>query len=101
MGINIKRGTFVDALAGIFFALLIVPGSAIAQSFSKLNDTLTNVVNVLQGAGVLIVTVAIVWAGYKMVFQHSKWADISTLVIGAVFIGGAASMAKWLMGALV
>ena len=85
----------------LVFLTIQIPTVVYAQAqFTKLNSTLQSVVSLLQGAGVLVVTIAIIWSGYKMIFQHARWADVSTLVFGAIFIGGAASMASWLIGAL-
>lgn len=90
---RIAAGTAGPTLIGAMLA----PQLAFAQ-FTQLSTTLDNLVTVLSGAGVLTVTLAIMWAGYKMVFQHARWADISTIVFGAVFIGGAAALAKYLVG---
>jgi len=68
-----------------------------AASFTQLDTTLQAVVGWLQGAGVAAVTVAIIWAGYKMIFQHARWTDVATVVLGAVLIGAAATIATLLI----
>ncbi|MGA9667557.1 MAG: TrbC/VirB2 family protein [Terracidiphilus sp.] len=80
--------------------LMLCCGIANAQSFTQLQSTMTSIVTLLQGAGVAVVTVAIAWAGYKMIFQHARWSDVATVVLGALLIGAAATIAQWLIPAL-
>jgi type IV secretion system protein VirB2 len=58
---------------------------------------MTNVQTVLTGVAVTIFTVAIIWAGFKMAFQHAKWTEVSNIVIGGILVGGAAGIASWLI----
>lgn len=82
--------------AVICAALLCASSPAFAQ-IAKVNTVLTNIQTILVGASLLIVTIAIIWAGFKMVFQHAKWSEVSNIVIGAIFIGGAGGIANWLI----
>lgn len=64
---------------------------------SKVNTVMTNVQGVLTGVAVTAFTIALMWAGFKMAFQHAKWSEISNIVIGAIITGGAAGIASWLI----
>jgi type IV secretion system protein VirB2 len=44
-----------------------------------------------------LVTAALIWAGFKMIWQHAKWAEISNVFIGTMIIGGAGTIATTLM----
>jgi type IV secretion system protein VirB2 len=74
----------------------LLPGTAFAQ-VAKVNSTLAQVQSILQGASVVAFTIAIMWVGYKMAFQHAKWSEVSNIMIGGVFIGGAAAIASMLV----
>ncbi len=78
------------------FALLAAPGAAFAQA--EITSLLTRVVGWLQAGGLLIVTLAIMWVGYKILFAGARFADVAYIFIGALFIGSAATIAGWLMG---
>lgn len=78
-------------------ALLLAAASPAFAQISKVNSVMTNVQTVLAGVGVTVFTVAIMWAGFKMSFQHSKWSEISNIVIGGILVGGAAGIASWLL----
>ena len=77
-------------------ALFLAAAPAFAQ-ISKVNSVMTNVQTTLVGVAVTIFTVAIMWAGFKMAFQHAKWTEISNIVIGGILVGGAAGIASWLL----
>jgi type IV secretion system protein VirB2 len=81
-------------LAGAALAGVAAP--AFAQ-ISKVNETMSNVQSVLSGVAVTAFTIALIWAGFKMAFQHAKWSEISNIVIGAIITGGAAGIASWLV----
>ena len=79
-------------------ALALVAAPAHAQ-LEKVNATLTLIQTTLIGVSVVCLTIAIIWAGYKMIFQHARWTDISNIVIGGILIGASGPIAAWLAGA--
>lgn len=79
-------------------ALAVMAHPAFAQ-LEKVNTTLTTIMTMLVGIAIIIITIAVMWAGYKMVFQHSRWSEISNIVIGGILIGAAPAIAGWLAGA--
>ena len=59
---SIRRAA--PALAAIVLALL--SQAALAQGFDKINTTVTNVNTILVTISIAVVTIAIIWAGFKM-----------------------------------
>lgn len=84
------KALFVMALT------LVMTNPAFAQ-ISKVNTVMANVQAVLTGVAVTIFTITIMWAGFKLAWQHAKWSDISNIVIGGILVGGAAGIAAWLI----
>ncbi len=76
--------------------MLLIASPAFAQ-ISKVNTVMSNVQTVLVGVAVTIFTLAIMWAGFKMAFQHAKWSEVSNIVIGGILVGGASGIAAWLI----
>lgn len=76
--------------------MLLAASPAFAQ-ISKVNTVMSNVQTVLVGVAVTIFTLAIMWAGFKMAFQHAKWSEVSNIVIGGILVGGASGIAAWLI----
>lgn len=82
------------ALAGA--PLLTTCSPAFAQ-IEKVNTVMTNVQNVLIGVAVTAFTIALLWAAFKMAFQHAKWSEVSNIVIAGIIAGGAPGIAAWLI----
>lgn len=76
---------------------LALANPAFAQ-VEKVNETAEMIQAVLISISVVVISIALIWAGFKMAFQHAKWADISNIVIGSVLAGGAPGLAAWLIG---
>ena len=82
-------------VAALFaLALFAMPASA---QITKVNTVMTNVQSMLIGISIIVVTIALLWVGYKMVFQHAKWSEVSNVIIGAIIVGGAPGIAAWLV----
>lgn len=82
------------------FATLLLTLGLSSPAFAQLQkaqQTLSNIQIFLAGIAVLAVTIAIMFAGFKMIFQHAKWSEISNIVMGSIFIGGAAGFATWML----
>lgn len=81
----------------LFLVMLAVMSSPAFAQLQKVNQTMSNVQAILAGVSVTICTLAIMFTGFKMMFQHAKWAEVSNIVIGAMFVGGATGIAAWLV----
>jgi len=90
---QIKR---VGALVAAHFAFAS-PLPAIAAGFDKINDTIVNVNTILATISVAVVTIAIVWAGFKMIFQGARLTDVANVLIGGTLVGGASAMASYIV----
>ena len=77
--------------------LALLPRWAAAQGFDKINTTVTNVQAILVTISVAVVTIAIIWAGFKMIFQGARLADVANVLIGGTLIGGAAAFASYIV----
>jgi type IV secretion system protein VirB2 len=82
-------------LMGGASALLMV-SPAFAQ-LSQVNTLLTTIQTTLLGVGGVICSIAIIWAGFKMMFQHARFGDIANVFIGGLFVGCATVIAAMLI----
>ena len=89
-----RQGNVV--VACLLVSLSLIPAPAFAQ-ITKLQSTMEKIVSVLTDVGVAVFTIALLWVGFKMAFQHAKWAEVSNIVIGAFIVGGASGIANWLI----
>jgi type IV secretion system protein VirB2 len=85
----------IPALAGLWLAAM--QPAALAQGFDKINTTVSNVQAILVTISIAVVTIAIIWAGFKMIFQGARLADVANVLIGGTLIGGAAAFATYIV----
>ena len=78
--------------------ILVAVEPAFAQGgLEKVNTFVENVLVVLRGISIGIVTVAIMWAGYKFLFKQADIAECGKILAGGLLIGGAAELAGYLL----
>ncbi|WLI91085.1 TrbC/VirB2 family protein [Massilia sp. R2A-15] len=85
------------ALLRLIAAVSALTSAPAFAQITKVDTVMTNVQNLLIGIAVTVFTIAILWAAYKMAFQHAKWSEISNIVIGGILAGGAPGIAAWLI----
>lgn len=79
------------------FMLGTLPKLAVAQGFDQINTTVTNVQAILVLISIAVVTIAIIWAGFRMIFQAARLADVANILIGGTLVGGAAAFASFIV----
>jgi type IV secretion system protein VirB2 len=84
--------------APVAAAMLAMVASPAYAQLEKVTSKLTALQVFLITASLTIITIAIMWAGMRMSYQHAKWADISHAFYGAVITGAAPGLAAWLLG---
>ena len=77
--------------------LALMSSVARTQGFDKINTTVTNVNTILVTILIAVVTIAIIWAGFKMIFQGARLADVANVLIGGTLVGGAAAFASFIV----
>lgn len=77
--------------------LCAAPTLALAQGFTKVATTVTNVNAILVTISVAVVTISIIWAGFKMIFAGARLADVANVLIGGTLVGGAAAFAAFIV----
>ena len=71
---------------------------AFAQISSTANDLIGQVNSWMLGIGGIIVTCALMFVGFRMVFQAAEWKDVAPVFWGGVLIGSAAAVGPQLIG---
>jgi type IV secretion system protein VirB2 len=77
-------------------AVLLFASPAWAQ-LSQVNTLLSTIQTTLLGVGGVICSISIIWAGFRMMFQHARFGDIANVFIGGVFVGCATVIAGMLI----
>lgn len=58
---------------------------------------LNNIGTILNAASIVVVTIAIVFAGYQIAFNNKRISEVAPVLLGGVLIGGAAQIATMLI----
>ena len=66
---------------------------------SKIQGFLLTVKKALGPISILIVTIAFIFAGYQIAFNHKRIGDVAPVLIGAIVIGAATQLAGWFINA--
>lgn len=93
-------------MAVTFVGALLLPGLALAQSeggdFTATGETVCgffeNVNGLLNIASIAVVTIAVIFSGYQIAFNHKRVGEVATILIGGVLIGAAGQIARMLLG---
>ncbi|REE19396.1 type IV secretion system protein VirB2 [Paraburkholderia sp. BL27I4N3] len=75
---------------------LLLASPAWAQ-LSQVNTLLSTIQTTLLGVGGVICSISIIWAGFRMMFQHARFGDIANVFIGGLFVGCATVIAGMLI----
>lgn len=89
--------------AAFLVSAIALPDVALAQAGfaetdSKVSGFLDNIRGLLNIASAVVVTIAIIFAGYQIAFAHKRISDVAPILIGGFLIGAAAQIANMLIG---
>jgi type IV secretion system protein VirB2 len=68
-----------------------------ADGGEVITDFLNNIGDILNAASLVVVTIAIVFAGYQIAFNNKRISEVAPVLIGGVLIGGAGQIAAMLI----
>lgn len=57
----------------------------------------TNINSLLNVASIAVVTIAVIFAGYQIAFNHKRIGDVAPVLIGGFLIGAASQIARMLL----
>jgi type IV secretion system protein VirB2 len=101
---NAKKVGKAAMQAALFTAAVFACGAAMAAGAdyagadTKVCGFLGKTNNILNMASVVVVTIAVVFAGYQIAFAHKRVSEVAPVLLGGVLIGAAGQLAKMLIG---
>lgn len=101
--IHTKQASGAVIMAVVAAIALAFPELAFAQDVTgaqgRVTSFFTNINSLLNVASIAIVTIAVIFAGYQIAFNHKRIGDVAPVLIGGFLIGAAAQIAKMLLPA--
>ncbi|MGL5384332.1 MAG: TrbC/VirB2 family protein [Serratia sp. (in: enterobacteria)] len=69
-----------------------------ADGFQRANTIMEKISTGLHGLAAITITVAVIWIGYKTLWNGESLKSCGYIIIGGILIGGGAEIAALLMG---
>ena len=85
-------------LLPLTLALVSTQVLAAGGTGANVESLFRSILTTLQGLGVVVVTIAIIWAGYKVLFKGVAIQEIGGPLAGAILIGAAPWLADLILG---
>lgn len=68
-----------------------------AGGISKVNTFMQSLQTALYAVGAIVLTIAIMWAGFKIMFQGNTLREVAPVLIGGILVGSASSIAAYMI----
>ena len=82
-----------NAARGRWLGLMLAIAAHPAMAQTKVEQNINWFQVTCAAVSITTITISIMWVGFKMIFQHSKWAEVAHIVMGAGLVGGASGIA--------
>ena len=100
-----NRGQVRNAVIAVaMLGLVVAPELAFAggapggvDAADRVTNFFTEINTLLKIASLAVVTIAIIFAGYQIAFNHKRISDVMPVLIGGFLIGAAAQLAAMLL----
>lgn len=88
----------IQKIAPAILGLALANSAFAAGGSQSVENLFQTILDVLQSASLVVVTIAIIWAGYKVLFVGNSMAEVSKPLLGAIMIGAAPWIAQLFVG---
>lgn len=93
---HLKSKTKSVGIVGL--ATMAFANPSFGAGLQKVNTLVQNIEDVLTAVSIGAVTIAILIAGYKIIFGGQTFREVAPILVGGIIIGAAAEIAKLLVG---
>lgn len=91
-----KNLSFLVYLTPFILANMALAAGA-AGGIDKVNTFMENLSTALYGIGAVVLTIAFMWAGFKVMFQGQTLREVAPVFIGGVIVGSASAIAAYII----
>ncbi len=95
---HLKNAVSKTKSVGIGLATMALANPSFGAGLQKVNTLVQNIEDVLTAVSIGAVTIAILIAGYKIIFGGQTVREGAPILVGGIIIGAAAEIAKLLVG---
>lgn len=94
---NARRTLAAIAMASLCMLPLVASAQEVSGAQNSVTSFFNNVNSLLNIASIAVVTIAVIFAGYQIAFNHKRISDVAPVLIGGFLIGAAAQIANMLL----
>ena len=76
---------------------LLLPNLMFGDGLDKVDSLLESISTALYAVGVVVLTIAIMWAGFKIMFQGQTLREVAPPLLGGILVGAASGIAALLI----
>lgn len=98
MPVSLSRFLILVLLAGVLCSLVDPAWAQAVGGLERVNTFVESILAVLRGVSVGVATIAIIWAGYKFFYSRADLSEVLYILGGGLLVGGAAEIARYLVG---
>lgn len=98
MPVSLSRFLILVLLAGVLCSLVDPAWAQAVGGLDRVNTFVESILAVLRGVSVGVATIAIIWAGYKFFYSRADLSEVLYILGGGLLVGGAAEIARYLVG---
>jgi type IV secretion system protein VirB2 len=92
--IHLSKAMIKALLLTALFAFPAMATPDYADTDEKVCGFLNSVNGLLSMASIVVVTIAVIFAGYQIAFAHKRIGDVAPILIGGLLIGAAGQIAS-------
>lgn len=91
--VSFKRPQLLNVRNAYALAMVTLMCSPAFAQFEKGTQSLNKVQQWLLSIGAVVVTLAIMFVGFRMMFQAAQWKDVAPVFWGGILVGGGSAFA--------
>lgn len=98
--LDVKKTPKQNVIVLIVMSIAMFASSDVlaATGLTPVTNFINQIVGWLGGLAIAVVTIALLWCGYILMFNRGNTSQIPYILGGAVIVGGAGTIATWLAG---
>lgn len=80
-----------------FGLMVFLPSLCFSAGIDRVNSFLNNLAIALYAVGVIVFTIALIWAGFKVMYQQQTLVQVAPTFIGGILVASASAIAGYVI----
>lgn len=80
-----------------FSLMVFLPSLCFSAGIDRVNSFLNNLAIALYAVGVIVFTIALIWSGFKVMYQQQTLVQVAPTFIGGILVASASAIAGYVI----